>query len=78
MPPVLSAQLCRLPSAKPEPGGRQLGSRELIWVPLDSFVIERKEKLHYPDGRHNNLSATITRDPRYYIQDTKSTRTDYS
>lgn len=41
---VLSAQYCRLPFATPEEGRRKLGSTELIWIPLESFAIERGEK----------------------------------
>lgn len=54
------------------------GGRKVSWLPQGSFAIERREELHFPDGRQYCLSSTICRNPHYTTKIAKSTQTDFS
>lgn len=54
------------------------GGRKLSWLPLGLYALERREELHFLNGRQYCLTSTICRNPYYTIKDAKSTQTDFS
>lgn len=60
------------------PRGWRHGGQKLSWLPLGFQAIERREELHFPDGRKYRLTSTICRNPHYTIKYDKSTQTDSS